>query len=140
MNTRNSPTAAIIVSSVAALVFIALLMLLLPWYGRYQKRADANNNVKVSNIEIRNQAQRVQIARQQADIRFQESVGIRRAQDEVRKTLTPLYVQFQLVQALQAIATSGTNDTVVYLPTSVTSGLPIVPTSNSVAPVGKVSK
>lgn len=121
-----------------AVGFIVGLMFLVPAYGRYQSRANANNNVKVSNIEIRNQAQRVQITKQQADIRYQEAVGLRRAQDEVRKTLTPLYVQFELVQALQAIATSGSNDTVIYLPTDPRSGLPIVPTSNSIAPTAAI--
>jgi hypothetical protein len=50
------------------------------------------------------------------------------------KTLTPLYVQFELTQALQAIATSGSNDTVIYLPTDPKTGLPVVPTSNAKQP------
>ena len=57
-------------------------------FGRYQARADANNRVKVSEIEIRNQAQRVQIAKQKADIRKQDAIGVREAQDEIAKTLT----------------------------------------------------
>jgi type II secretory pathway pseudopilin PulG len=115
------------------LVLIILLLILVPPYNRYQARANANNRVKVSNIEIRNQAQRVRIAKQQASIRYQQSVGIKRAQDEIRKTLTPLYVQFEMTQALQAIAVSGRNDTVIYLPTNPNSGLPVVPTSNTPA-------
>jgi hypothetical protein len=116
------------------LVFIAALMLLIPFYSRYQKRANANNNVKVSNIEIRNQAQRVLIAKQQAQIRYQKAVGIRESQDEIAKTLTPLYVAFEMTQALQAIATSGQNNSIIYLPTNPSTGLPVVPTSNSAAP------
>lgn len=111
--------------------FIAFLMIVLPVYNRYQARANAHNKVQVTAIEIQNQAQQVQVARQQAQIRLQEAIGLRKAQDEVRKTLTPLYVEFELVQALQAIATSGSNDTVIYLPTDPKSGLPVVPTSNS---------
>lgn len=114
----------------AAIVFIVALMFLIPGYGRYQKRANANNNVKVSNIEIRNQAQRVLIAKQQAQIRYQNAVGIRESQDEIAKTLTPLYVAFEMTQALQAIATSGQNNSVIYLPTNPATGLPVVPTSN----------
>jgi hypothetical protein len=129
---------------IAILLFITImLLLLLPGYSRYQNRADNNqkrhqallfaqNRVQVSNIEIRNQAQRVRIAHQQADIRVQEAIGLKRAQDEIRKTLTPLYVQFELVRALQQIATSGQNDTVVYLPTNPTTGLPVVPISNAI--------
>src|SRR4051812_4344735 len=64
-------------------------------FQRYQKRADANNNVKVTAIQIRNQEQRVKIAKQKAEIRFQTSLGIRRAQDEIAKTLTPAYLQWE---------------------------------------------
>lgn len=98
-------------------------------YNRYQKRADANNRVKVSAIEIRNQAQRVQIAKQHAQIRYQTSIGIRESQDEIAKTLTPLYVQFEMVQALMAIATSGRNNSIVYVPAGA-NGIPLVATTN----------
>lgn len=98
-------------------------------FGRYQARADAQNQVKVSAIQIQNQAQRVQIAKQHAQIRFQNAIGIREAQDEIAKTLTPLYVQFEMVQALQAIATSGSNNSVVYIPSGA-NGIPLVSTTN----------
>lgn len=114
------------------LVFVALLLVFIPAYGRYQTRANATNNVKVSAIEIRNQAQRVLIAKQKAQIRFQDSVGLREAQNEIAKTLTPLYVAFEMTQALQAIATSGQNNSVIYLPTNPSTGLPVVPVSNTV--------
>ena len=103
-------------------------------WSRYQKRADANNNVKVTAIQIRNQQQRVKIAKQHAEIRFQNSIGIREAQDEIAKTLTPLYVAFEMTQALQQIATSGKNNSVIYLPTNPSTGLPLVPTTNTTAP------
>lgn len=122
---------------IGAVAFIALLLFAFPAYNRYQKRANASNEVSVNHIIIRQQAQNVLIAKQQAQIRVQNAVGLREAQDEIRKTLTPLYVQFEMVQALQAIATSGQNNTVIYLPTDPKSGLPIVPTSNSTAPAPK---
>lgn len=100
-------------------------------WSRYQKRADANNNVRVSAIQIRNQKQRVKIAKQHAQIRYQNSIGIRESQDEIAKTLTPLYVAFEMTQALQQIATSGKNNSVIYLPTDPRTGLPVVPVSNS---------
>lgn len=99
-------------------------------YSRYQKRADAENNVKVTAIQIRNQEQRVQIAKQKAEIRYVEATGIRRAQDAISKTLTPLYVQHEMIQAL---ASSGA--ATVYIPTDPASGLPVVTTRNS-APEG----
>jgi hypothetical protein len=134
---NQKPRYGLIIGTLVGIVFLIIaLMFLVPAYSRYQARADANNRVKVSNIEIRNQAQRVKIAQQQADIRYQNAVGIRKAQDEIRKTLTPLYVQFEMTQGLQAIATSGKNDTVIYLPTDPRSGLPVVPTSNTPAQTG----
>ena len=117
-------------AAVALIIFTALLFVLFPSYNRYQARANANNNVKISAIEIRNQAQRVIVAKQQADIRYQQSIGIKRSQIEIAKTLTPLYVAFEMTQALQAIATSGQNNSVIYLPTNPTTGLPVVPISN----------
>ncbi len=122
-------TAGFVLIGVGIVVLLVALMFLLPAYSRYQKRANAHNNVKVSAIQIQNQEQRVQIAKQHAQIRYQNSIGIRESQDEIAKTLTPLYVQFEMTQALQAIATSGKNNTVIYLPTSPSSGLPVVPTT-----------
>lgn len=94
-------------------------------YGRYQKRADAQNEVKITAIQIQNQAQRVKIAQQQAEIRYTEATGIRRAQDAISKTLTPLYVQHEMIEALK---TSGAST--VYIPTDPGSGLPVVTTRN----------
>jgi hypothetical protein len=119
-----SLTALIVVGLVVGGIFMFRAI------GRYQARADANNRVKVSAIEIKNQAQRVLIAKQKAEIRKQDAIGIREAQDEIAKTLTPLYVAFELSQAMQAIATSGQNNTIIYLPTNPATGLPVVPTSN----------
>lgn len=103
-------------------------------FQRYQKRADASNNVKISSIEIRNQAQRVLIATQKAAIRKQDAIGVREAQDEIAKTLTPLYVAWEMTQALEHIATSGQNNSLIYVPTNPNTGLPVVPTSNTNTP------
>lgn len=94
-------------------------------FHRYQVRADANNQVRVYNIQIRQQAQRVQIAKQNAEIRRQDAIGVREAQDEIAKTLTPLYVQFEMTEALKQIATSGQNNTTVFIPSG-PSGIPLI--------------
>jgi hypothetical protein len=107
-----------------ALAVILGLMFLLPAYNRYQARANAKNETITSIKQIK-------IAKNLALARYQTAIGLKRSQDEIRKTLTPLYVQFELTQALQAIATSGSNDTVIYLPTNPKSGLPVVPISNA---------
>lgn len=77
-------------------------------YGRTQKRKDAENAVKVTHIRIQQAQQQAQIVRAQiaatkarAEQKYQESVGIRRAQDEINKTLTPLYVQHEAIQAME---------------------------------------
>ena len=105
-------------------------------FGRWQARTendqirsqallDAQNKVAVTEIEIQNQAQNIQVTQQKAQIRYQEAVGIRKAQDEISSTLTPLYVQFEMVDALKEIAKSGQNNTVVYIPSG-NNGIPLV--------------
>lgn len=104
-------------------------------YGRYQARADAqnvvttsriaaNNKVKLNEIEISQQEQRVKIEKQTAQIRYEKAKGIRESQDEIAKTLTPLYVQFEMTEALKEIALSGKNSSVIYIPTGA-DGLPV---------------
>ena len=105
-------------------------------FGRYQAKADAsnratvaqikaNNDVKVTAIQIRNQEQRVKVAEQQSEIRLKHAQGVRKAQDEIAKTLTPLYVQFEYAEALKEIAKSGKNSSVVYIPSG-EGGVPLV--------------
>lgn len=103
-------------------------------YNRYQKRADANNNVKVTHINIRNAQQQAQVKNAQiaqtkaaAEIRFQESVGIKRSQDEINKTLTPAYLQWEAIQSQMKMAQSP-NNTMVYIPSG-PQGIPLVKTT-----------
>lgn len=108
-------------------------------YSRYQSRQDvkndvvnsqvkAKNQVRLNQIEIGQQQQRVKIEQQKAQIRFEKSKGIREAQDEIAKTLTPLYVQFEMTEALKEIALSGKNSSVIYIPTG-PDGLPVTAVS-----------
>jgi hypothetical protein len=143
----DSPVAAVIAIFTAIVLFIVLIMGCIAGFGafgRWQSRSDAhnratnaitaaNNKVAVTKIEIQNQDQMVKVTEQQADIRFQQAVGIRKAQDEISKTLTPLYVQMQMVDTLQAIAKSGKNNTVIYVP----AGEGGIPTITAQAGTGK---
>lgn len=97
--------------------------------SRYQNLAGARNTVKISTVEIQNQKQRVIVAKQKAEIRLQDAIGVREAQDEIAKTLTPLYVQFEMVDALRQIAQSGKNSSVVYIPAGA-NGIPLVANAN----------
>lgn len=101
-------------------------------FSRAQKRADANNNVKVTTINIRRARQQARIVaaqdatvKAQADQRLIKARGIKAAQDEIQSTLTPLYVQFEAIEAQKAIATSGQNNTVIYVPSG-TNGTPTI--------------
>ncbi len=69
------------------------------------------------------------MAKQKAEIRKQDAIGVRNAQDEIAKTLTPLYVQFEMVEALKDIAHSGNNSSVVYIPSGA-NGIPLVSTTD----------
>jgi hypothetical protein len=125
--TPNQTGRWIVGSIIALIVLVLALMFLLPAYNRYQARQNAHNETITSEKQIL-------IAENLAAARYQTAIGLKKAQDEIRKTLTPLYVQFEMVQALQGIAQSGSNSTVIYLPTDPKTGLPVVPTSNTAQP------
>jgi hypothetical protein len=101
-------------------------------YTRAEERADAENRVKLTHIEISRARQQARITRAQiaatqanAEKRYQEAVGIRRAQDEISKSLTGQYLQHEAIQAQKAVATSGRNNTIVYVPSGA-NGVPLV--------------
>lgn len=98
-------------------------------FKRAQARADANNRVKITQIEIRRARQQVQVQRQLARVKVAEAVGIRRAQDEIAKTLTPLYVQHEAIQAQELMARSP-SATFTYIPSGA-QGVPLVATTPS---------
>jgi hypothetical protein len=130
MNQRPSLAGPIALIFVAILIVVGLLVggaFGCNAYSRYQKRADANNKVKTNHIKIRFFEQQKRIEQQKADIRVIHAIGIRKAQDHIAATLTPLYVSFEQVQALKEIATRGQNNSVVFVPTQPGTGLPIVP-------------
>lgn len=100
-------------------------------YSRYQKRQDASNAVAVTKINIQKAQQQAQVnyaqiaaTKAEAEKKYQESVGIRRAQDEIQKTLTPLYIQHEAVQAQLAMAHSQ-NHTLIWAPAG-TNGAPLM--------------
>lgn len=101
-------------------------------WQRGQARANAENRVAITRINIQNEQQQARVVTAdnaviaaQAEQKYIEATGIRRAQDEIAKTLTPLYIQHEAIQALDAVATSGRNNTVVYVPSGA-NGVPLV--------------
>jgi len=100
-------------------------------FKRYQKRQDAQNNVAVTKINIERAQQQAKVVNAEiqatvanAQKKYQESIGIRRAQDEIQSTLTPLYVQHEAIQAQLAMARSE-NHTMIWAPSG-TNGAPLV--------------
>jgi hypothetical protein len=100
-------------------------------YSRAEQRADAQNRVTLTHIAISRAEQQALITRAQiqatqadADKRFAEAVGIRRAQNEISSTLTAHYLQYEAIQAQKAVATSGRNNTLIYVPSG-PNGVPL---------------
>jgi hypothetical protein len=101
-------------------------------YSRAEKRANANNQVALTRIAIRRSDQQTRVADAQlgaaqadAQARYDEAVGIRRAEDAIAGKLTPQYLQYLAIQAQKAVATSGRNNTLIYLPSG-SGGVPLV--------------
>jgi hypothetical protein len=100
-------------------------------YTRAEQRADAENRVRLTHIEISRAKQQALISRAQiqateadAEKRVAEAVGIRRAQNEISRTLTGHYLEHEAIQAQKAVATSGRNNTLIYIPSG-SNGVPL---------------
>ena len=100
----------------------------LPNYERYQKRAEANNEVQVNEIRIRQQEQLIQVEKQKAQIRVEEARGISESQKIINATLTDQYLQHEAIQAQVQMAGSPSH-TQIYIPTGA-NGIPLVKTIN----------
>lgn len=134
---QSSPLSAknIVLSVVAFIVLVTLCVggaAGCKEYGRYQKRADAVNKTKIVKQEIKTMQQRAQVIHAQEEVtratanqRFIEATGIRKAQDEIQATLTDRYLQHEAIQAQKAIATSGRNNSIIYVPSG-SNGTPLV--------------
>lgn len=102
-------------------------------WQRGQKQADARNNVKITTINIQKAQQQARIThaqnkvvQAQAEQRVIKAVGIRKAQDHIAATLTPLYVQWEAIQAQLEMAHSQ-NHTMLWAPVGA-NGVPLVST------------
>jgi type II secretory pathway pseudopilin PulG len=91
-------------------------------YNRYQRRADAHNQIQVTK-------QQLKVAQQQKLIKKTIAEGQKLANEQIAKRLTPLFVQYEMIQALEDIAQSGRNNSVVFIPSGA-NGIPLVSVSN----------
>jgi hypothetical protein len=96
-------------------------------YSRAEERADAENRVTLTHIGINRAKQEARITRAQieateadAEKRVAEAVG----KNEIASTLTGHYLQYEAIQAQKAVATSGRNNTLIYVPSGF-NGVPL---------------
>ena len=111
------------------LLVVAVLMLALfggTTFGRYQKRQNAMNNIRVTELEIQNTEQKVEVEKQKAEVRVAKANGISQAQHIINATLTDQYLQHEAIEAQRAMASSP-NHTTIYIPSG-QNGIPIINT------------
>lgn len=72
---------------------------------------------------------------QQADIRLEEAKGIAKSMSEIKASLTPEYLQYESIKAMQA-SVGSPNHTVVYIPVG-NMGIPLVGTLSAAEPSPK---
>jgi Tfp pilus assembly protein FimT len=108
-----------------ATLAIAVLFAL-PEFARYQRRANASNQVLVNTLIIQQTEQLVQVENQKASIRVAEAHGIAQSQQIINATLTDRYLQHEAIQAQLQMAGSP-NHTQIYIPVG-TNGIPLVKT------------
>jgi hypothetical protein len=111
---------------IVVLGLVVGLMFAFPAFGRYQTRANANNEVQVNEIRIKQQEQLIQVEKQKAQIRVEEAKGIRDSQQLINATLTDQYLQHEAIEAQKAMAGSP-NHTQIYIPVG-NNGIPVVKT------------
>lgn len=116
----------IIVLLILLVGFIWIMSFGVKIYGRYQARMDAQNEVLVNEIKIKQQEQLIQVEKQKADIRIVEAGGIAESQKIINSSLTNNYLQYLAIQAQEKMAGSP-NHTQVYIPIG-TNGIPLIKT------------
>ena len=94
--------------------------------SRYQTRQDAQNELSVNEIKIKQQEQLIQVEKQKAEIRIVEAHGIAESQKIINATLTDKYLQHEAIRAQEKMAESP-NHTTIYIPSG-QNGIPLVKT------------
>lgn len=120
----------VIATILIAIVVLPLMLVAIGFatrnYDRYQIRADAQNEVSVNEIRIKQQEQLIQVEKQKAQIRIVEAGGIAESQKIINSSLTNTYLQYLAIQAQKEMAGSP-NHTQIYIPVG-TNGIPMVKT------------
>lgn len=98
----------------------------IPEYNRYQRLLNAENKVHVTEIEIRNAQQLIDVEKRKAEIRVEEAKGIAEAQRIINTSLTDKYLMHEAIKAQEKMAGSPSH-TQIYIPVG-QGGIPIVKT------------
>ncbi len=104
------------------LVVVGALAFGVPQYFRYQRLANERNITQVNDIMIAQTSQLVQVQKQKAQIKVEEAKGIAESQTIINKTLTPLYIQHEAIQAQES-----QSNKIIYVPSG-SQGIPLVQT------------
>jgi hypothetical protein len=109
LNHRGMSLKEVLVATLAVVIFVGLCVGGVAGckeFNRAQKRADARNRTEIVKQEIKTAEQQAEVVHAQnaaikakAEQRVIEAEGIRKAQDLISKTLTPLYVQHEAIKA-----------------------------------------
>lgn len=116
-------------------VFLGILMFGWPAYNRYQALLNAQNKVHVTEIEIANTQQLIDVEVKKAEIRVAEARGIAQAQQIINATLTDKYLMHEAIKAQERMAGSP-NHTQIYIPVG-QGGIPIIKTVDADHPAPK---
>jgi len=93
-------------------------------FNRYQRVADAKNQQRVIEMQVKQTANLVLVEQQKAAVRIAEAEGIAESQRIIDSSLTEDYLTYLAIQA-QMAAVDSPNNTVIYIPVS-NNGIPIV--------------
>lgn len=96
----------------------------LPMFCRYQARQEAQNTVAVTEIQIHNTGQLVEVEKKRADVRVAEAHGIAESQRIIDKSLSSNYLTYLAIGAQKEMAHSP-NHTQIYIPVG-NNGIPLV--------------
>lgn len=119
-------TSSAVLGGIGVVVVIGGLAFGIPTYTRYQRLANERNQTTVNDIQIAQTAQLVQVQKQKAQIQIEQAKGIAAAQDIIKSTLTPAYLQYEAIEA-QKSEVDSQNHTIIYIPSG-SNGVPLVTT------------
>lgn len=111
-----------VVSIIIVLIFSIIfgLWVTIKSVGRSQKRADANNQVTLNEIQIKQTNQLVEVQKQKAQVKIEEAKGIAESQRLINGTLTSQYLQHEAIQAQET-----QSNKIIYVPSG-NQGIPLV--------------